>query len=103
MKRKVLLALIAMSLPACSTMGTTDYEVEPFQLADGSVVCCKAKVHNSKDYEKLKFKLIMKSDGTVEAVLDETGISASDPAAMNAQNNGKMLDVMKAVMSKGTN
>jgi len=98
MLRLLIALLVTIVVAGCSTMGTTEYSLEPMVQADGSIVCCKATVYNSKDYDKLKFKFIKKSDGTIEAVLDESGVSASDPATVNAENNGKMLDAINQLI-----
>lgn len=95
--------LLAVLVSGCVSMGETEYTLEPVVQADGSVVCCKATVFNSKDYDKLKFKFVKKSDGTIEASLDESGVSASDPAAVNAQNNGKMLDAINQLIPQVKN
>lgn len=100
---KYLTFIFALLLTGCSTMGTTEYELEPIVKEDGSVICCKATVYNSKDYDSLKFKFKIAKDGTIEAVLDEKGISASDPAAIGAENNGKMLDAINQLIPKVTN
>ncbi|AIY65186.1 hypothetical protein [Pseudoalteromonas piratica] len=103
MLRLLIALLVTIVVAGCSSsMGTTEYSLEPMVQADGSIVCCKATVYNSKDYDKLKFKFVKKSDGTIEAVLDESGVSASDPATVNAENNGKMLDAINQLIPKVT-
>lgn len=79
-------------------MGVTEYELEPIVKDDGSVVCCKATVYNSKDYDNLKFKFKIAKDGTIEAVLDEKGVNSSDPAFVAAENNKKLLDVVSKLI-----
>jgi len=79
-------------------MGQTEYTFEPIVLEDGKIICCKATVFNSKDYEALKFTLKKKPDGTVEVMLDEKGVNASDPATIGAQNNAKVLDLMSKII-----
>ena len=94
-----ILVLFLMSLLAgCSSMGVTEYELEPIVKSDGSVVCCKATVYNSKDYDQLKFKFKVDKDGNIEAVLDEKGVNSSDPASIGAENNGKMLDAINKLI-----
>lgn len=98
---KTMLMIVLLSLSGCASLGgQTNYTVEPIVKQDGTVICCKATVHNSKDYDSLKFKFVMKKDGTIEAVLDEKGVNASDPAAVMADSNGKMLDAINALLPK---
>ena len=100
--KNIILALTIMLLSGCQMlggmMGQTEYTVKPFALADGTIICCEAHIFNSKDYDRLKFKLVKKPDGTIEVTLDETGVSASDPATVNAVNQGKMLDTITSLI-----
>lgn len=102
MKTATLLVLIFMTI-GCASMGVTEYELEPVVKPDGSVICCKATVYNSKDYDNLKFKFKIATDGSIEAVLDEKGVNSTDPAAIGAENNGKMLDAINQLLPKVTN
>lgn len=90
--------IVLLSLTGCVSMGVTEYELEPVVKPDGSVICCKATVYNSKDYDALKFKFKIAKDGTIEAVLDEKGVNSTDPAAIGAENNGKMLDAINKLI-----
>lgn len=103
MIKKLIATSAVLLITGCSMMGTTEYELEPVVKADGSVICCKATVFNSKDYDSLKFKFKIARDGTIEAMLGEKGINASDPATIGAENNGKMLDVINQLIPKVTN
>jgi len=98
----IMSSIILLLLSGCQmlsgVMGQTEYTVEPIVLADGTVVCCKVNVFNSKDYENFKFKLKKNVDGTIEVTLDEKGVNASDPATVNAQNQGKMLDTITGLL-----
>lgn len=95
---KQLIFIIALLLTGCANMGVTEYELEPIKLDDGTVICCKATVYNSKDYEGLKFKFKADKDGNIEAVLDEKGVNSSDPAFVAAENNKKLLDVVSKLI-----
>jgi hypothetical protein len=95
---KYLILLFALLLTGCVNMGVTEYELEPIVKEDGSVVCCKATVYNSKDYDNLKFKFKIAKDGSIEAVLDEKGVNSTNPAAIGAENNGKMLDAINKLI-----
>ena len=93
------IAVFAIAVSSgCKMMGSTEYSVEPIVLSDGKVICCKATVYNSKDYDKLKFTLKKNQNGDMEVMLDEKGVSATDPASVAAQNQGKMLDVMNELL-----
>ena len=101
MKRVLILGAL-VALTGCSTLtaGKAEYSVEPIELSNGSIVCCKVTVHNSKDYENLKAKIVKQSDGSITVELDEKGVNASTPAAVMAENNAKLLDVVGAVAGK---
>ena len=103
MLRLLIALLVTMIVAGCSSMGKTEYSLEPMVQADGSIVCCKATVYNSKDYDKLKFKFVKKSDGTIEAVLDENGVNSSSPASVAAENNSKLLDVVNKIVPNISN
>lgn len=96
MRFSILLLIVLLS--GCTSMGVTEYELEPIIKPDGSLVCCKATVYNSKDYDQLKFKFKVGKDGNVEVSLDEKGVNSSDPAAIGAENNGKMLDAINKLI-----
>ena len=101
MKKKLLVgALIAsLSLSGCMmTSGTTEYSIEPIVTNDGKVICCKANIYNTKDYDKLKVRLTKNVDGSMTITLDEDGVSASDPAAVAAQNNAKLIDAVTVLI-----
>lgn len=99
----IIMILLTLLICGCTSMGVTEYELEPVVQPDGSVICCKATVYNSKDYDALKFKFKLAKDGTIEAVLDEKGVNSTDPAAIGAENNGKMLDAINQLIPKVTN
>lgn len=96
----LLLLLFVVLLPGCMlTGGNTAYTLEPVEIG-GKPACCKITVNNSKDYDGFKFKL--KKDGDVlEIFLDETGVSASDPAAVAAANQSKLIDAVTKLIPVG--
>jgi len=95
MKKVVLAVAMVTTLSACvMTSGTTEYSLEPIVTDTGDVICCKANVYNSKDYDKLKFRLTKNADGSMTVTLDEEGVSATDPAAVAAENNAKLIDTV---------
>ena len=98
---RILIILLTVSLSGCSllsTSGNSDYTVEPFVTDSGKVICCKAIIHNSKNYDAFKFSLTTNPDGTITVTLDESGVDASDPARVNAENQGKLLDAMTSLL-----
>lgn len=103
--RCLLTILLTIALTGCiSTSGTTEYSIKPIETASGKLVCCEATVYNSKDYESLKFKFKKLEDGSYDVELDEKGVSASDPAQIQAESNSKLLDLLlKAVPMTGGN
>lgn len=109
MKNKSLLVFAVVAyglLTGCSMMtksGVTEYSLKPVKGESGEYVCCEATVYNSKDYESLKFTLKKQSDGTVEVMLDESGVSSSDPASIQSQNNSKLLDAIGQIIPKVVN
>ena len=99
MKKSIITVLITLSLTGCiATSGTTEYSLKPMETSGGDLVCCEAHVYNTKDYEKLKFKFIKNADGSMTVTLDEDGVSASDPAAVQAENNSKLLDAVSSMI-----
>lgn len=101
MKRVILSCGMSFMLSACAlTGGKTTYIIEPIKVGSGEVICCKVTVNNSKDYKRLKFSLEKKPDGTIKVSLDESGVSASDPAAIAASRQGKLLDAVAAIIPK---
>ena len=104
MLKQIMPIVILTTLSGCvSITGETDYTLEPMKLPSGEVVCCKAHIRNSKDYDKLQFKMVKKPDGTIEVELVEKGVSASDPATVNAENQQKLLDIMTKVIPTKVN
>lgn len=81
-------ALIATA--GCAlTGGETAYTIEPV-----NGVCCKVTVNNTKDYDKLKFRLEKRADGSISVSLDESGVSSSDPAAVGASNVSRLIGMI---------
>ena len=100
---KIITILLTFLLSGCqllTTAGRADYTVEPFVTEAGATICCKATIHNSKNYDKFKFTFKTNPDGSVDVTLDEKGVSASDPAKVNAENQGKLLDAMTSLLPK---
>lgn len=99
MKFKLSLVLFTvLLLHGCAMMGTTEYELEPIMLPNGDVICCKAIVYNSKNYDNLNFEFVKNADGSVKAVLKEKGVNATDPATVGAENNAKLLDTINKLI-----
>lgn len=90
--------IMATFLSGCLlTSGQTEYTLKPV-VVGGETVCCEATVYNTKDYEALQFKYTKNADGSMSVTLDEVGVSASDPAAVAAQNNSKLLDAVTSLI-----
>ena len=107
---KIILLLLASfllsgceSLKALGGAGQTEYSVEPIVTEAGKTICCKVNIYNSKDYEKLKVKIIKKPDGTIEVSLDESGVNSSGPSAVMGENQGKLLDAITSIIPKPGN
>ena len=97
------ITLLAITLSGCSllsTAGNSDYTVEPFITESGATICCKATIHNSKNYDNFKFSLTTNPDGTITVTLDEKGVNASDPARVSAENQSKLLDALTTLLPK---
>lgn len=91
----LLIFVAIIGLSGCAlTAGKTEYSLKPIETSKGELVCCEATVYNSKNYDKLKFKFIKNADGTMTVTLDEEGVSASDPAKVQAENNAKLLEAV---------
>lgn len=80
-------------LTGCGTASKTEYSIEPIVKANGTVVCCKAHVFNSKNYDKLKFTLKKLADGTIEISLDENGVET-----LTSENNSKILETINKII-----
>lgn len=95
MKKSLLISCAILALSGCISTGAgeTAYTVEPVELAGGPV-CCKIDVKNTKNYDKFKFKYVKTVDGGMTVELTEQGVNASDPAAVQAENNSKLLDAV---------
>jgi len=104
MFKKTLLAIAitsSLSLSGClSTGGESAYTVKPLEVSGGKIICCDVQVNNTKDYDKLKMKFSIKADGTISFELSESGVSASDPAMVQAENNAKLLDAVTSIIPK---
>lgn len=100
MKKALLVAVAIASLSGCVlTGGNVDYTVKPvINEVTGEVICCEAEVYNSKDYDKLELLVEKGADGSITVKLKEEGVSASDPAAVAAANNAKMLEMMQQLI-----
>ena len=84
-------------LTGCITnSGQADYMVKPYKNEKGELVCCEAKMLNSKDYENVNIKYSNKG-GEINFELNVDGISASNPQAIQAENNSKLLDAVLAI------
>ena len=105
--KKSLVALaISGNLVGCSLLGNsgeTGYSVKPIILADGTTVCCEVEVQNTKDYDKFDLEIEKKADGSLKLSLKEKGVSSSDPAAVAAQNQSKLIDAVGALIPKTGN
>lgn len=96
-----IVGVLSVSISGCAlTSGESAYTIKPIQVGTGEVVCCEVVVNNTKDYDKFKFNLEKKPDGTISVSLDEKGVSASDPASIAAANNAKLLDAVTAIIPK---
>lgn len=97
--RLALAVACGVALSGCMiTGGETAYTVEPIAVGGGGVICCKVTVNNTKDYDKLKFRLDKRTDGSISVSLDESGVSASDPAAVASANQAKLLDAVMGLI-----
>lgn len=100
----VLLVLMVFSVSGClSNGGESAYNVKPIETNTGKIICCDVTVNNTKDYDKLKMKLVIGADGTIEFQLDEDGVDASTPAMIQAENNAKLLDAVKGIIPAAKN
>lgn len=95
MKKSLLISCAILALSGCTLTGAgeTAYTVEPIS-TPGGLVCCKVDVKNTKNYDKFKFKLVKNTDGSMTIELNEDGVNASDPAAVQAESNSKLLDAV---------
>lgn len=94
-KRLIMACVVSLTFSACTlTGGETAYTIEPVPTGGGDIVCCKVTVNNTKDYDKLKFRLDKRPDGSISVSLDESGVSASDPAAVASANQSKLIDAV---------
>ena len=85
---KNLLLLSLLILPGCALFnpaGVADYELTLGEY--------EAQIFNSKDIESITFEMTKNPDGTVTAVFNQKGVSASNPAMIQAENNSKVLDL----------
>ena len=99
--RKLIAVSVLLALAGCvSITGTTEYTLRPIKISNGQLVCCEATVYNTKDYKKLKFKFKKNEQGEIEVTLEEDGVSASDPAMVQAENNAKLLDAVTRIIPK---
>lgn len=83
-----------------SGLGKAEYSMRPFEKADGTIVCCEVSVKNGKDYKTLKVELTRDSEGNVTFTLDEGGVSASDPASVQAQQNAELLKLLNGFVDR---
>ena len=102
MKKSLLISCAVLALSGCLSNGAgeTAYTVEPIPTNEG-LVCCKVDVKNTKNYDKFKFKLVKQADGSMTVELTEDGVNASDPAAVQAENNSKLLDAVTKLIPVG--
>jgi hypothetical protein len=101
MKKLIVSTLAVLILSGCATgAGQTEYTIEPAEMSDGTTVCCKVHVFNSKDYDRFKFKLNKGADGSLIIELDETGVSSSNPAEIQADGNSKIAEAITSVVDK---
>lgn len=80
-----LLLLPLVLLLGCA--GVTTYEI---QTPDGIT----AKVRNSKDYETFSLTAEKAENGSWKVMLDETGVSASNPLKAAQEANQLLLDTL---------
>lgn len=99
MKKILIIGLCSLSLAGCiATGGQAAYEVEPIVAPDGSVICCKATVHNTKDVDLVEVDFQKLADGSIKMTVKEKGVKASDAAAIAAETNKALVDaVLKKV------
>lgn len=101
---KTLMLITTLLLTGCISNGAGEsaYTVKPIKTNDGKVICCDVNVNNTKDYDKLDMKFTIGADGTIEFQLKEDGVNASDPAAVAAQNNAKLIDTVSKLVPVST-
>jgi uncharacterized lipoprotein NlpE involved in copper resistance len=101
MKKLIVSTLAVLILSGCTNRaGQTEYDIAPFEKSDGTTICCKIHVFNSKDYDRLKFIYNKGSDGSLVIELDETGVSSSNPAEIQADGNSKIAEAITSVVDK---
>lgn len=89
MKRLFCCLIFTVLLSGC--MGSTMYRVTT---PDGVEI----EVRNTKDYETYSLSASKSVDGTWNISLDETGVSASDPAQIMAGSMDKMSDSVNTLV-----
>ena len=94
---KHLLLLSLLILPGCF-VGTSHYVVRPFELDSGQVICCEAEIYNTKDVQSAVVMFEKTPDGGLKVEVDQQGVSASNPAMLQAENNARLLELAAKVI-----
>jgi hypothetical protein len=75
---KFIIGILALSLTGCASLqyaGSADYELRPFQGADGKNVCCSVVIHNGKEIASLTAH-VTKLGENYSVDLNEVGVAA---------------------------
>lgn len=99
MVKKVAVLCVALSVTGCQLMqpaGVAEYTVEPFRLSDGSLVCCKVEVYNSKDIGAVAIDF-KKTGNDYEVNVTESTVDASSPMGIQAETNATIANTLSNV------
>lgn len=101
--RKLMFSVIPVILTGCSMMnpaGIADYTLEPIVTSSGQVICCQAKIYNSKNVGEVSLMIHVRNDGTVEASLEEKGVDSVGPAAAAAASQVETMKMMNTLVER---
>jgi len=104
MSNMLLMLVLCMLLSGCGfapvKLGKAEYHVRPFERADGTLACCTVDVRNGKDYDALQVQMTRDVQGNITFTLNESGVSASDPASVQARQNAEMLKLLNHFLDR---
>lgn len=91
-----LLVALVTSFVLVGCIGVTEYKITT---PDGVIV----EVRNTKDYETYTLNAHKEADGSYSVMLEETGVSASNPLKAMQEANAKLIDKIMSFIPGNSN
>lgn len=90
--------LMALVISGCGVFdprgGVADYYAKPYQLDDGSIVCCEIRVKNTKDIGSVVIHFEKDTEGYITLTVGEEEVDATSPAQQSNELIARLLEII---------